>query len=886
VLAVKPATGLDQPYPGLRAFEPGEEYLFYGREAHNEQLLSRLSENRLLAVVGASGSGKSSLVRAGLLPALYRGRLIGATSRWRICVMHPGSAPLDNLAETLAEQKALSSDKESVRKEIGRSSLGLVRAVRSEAGDFSEGESLLLFVDQFEELFRFVRERRKEDGGAEARLFVASLLEATERSTAPVYVVLTMRSDFIGDCTQFPGLPEALNRCQYLVPRLSREQVRAAIEKPLRIAGARMSPRLVERLLNELGEDTDQLPVLQHALNRTFYQWRAAGATGEVTVDHYVAAGTLEGALNAHADGLLASLGDAQPWAEKVFRCLTVIEGGRKIRRATRVDRIYEVVGAQSGSSRQHVEAVIDKFSSRENSLLLVTGKYQIADIAHESLITHWKTLDAWVEAEAKAAEWYQSAAADAAWKRRTWRDPELAITLGFLEQGVWNPAWASRLPVVKVPFEVVQEFINRGVSEQRREKEEEEGRRAKELADAHAIAEAERRAKLDAEAARAAEREARQAADANAAAQVRAKRWLITAGIFLFIAAAALALFELSRIQQRAANRIVQAQKAQLSSLTSEETFISYQLQQANQSASQKEALQRKLDQLSNEKIQLEKQVASNPIQLPPPVIAVPPQNADTVPKSDLTAAHQQISDLNEALKQSENEATQLQNRIDELQKRLLPDSSSTSKPSPPAAEALQGSPPAAAPDLDQVSTFGANPALDVPKDDPRLVEQYRKASEAGDPHATTYLGLMYDIGLGGLPKDAVKAVELYKKAAAVGDSWAMNKIGIMYQQGRGGLPKDDTKAVEFYSKAAAAGDSYAMNNLGAMYQEGRGGLALDDAKAVELYRKAADLGNPGAMVHLAFMYETGRGGLHKDKKKAKDLRQKAAQIRAGGTS
>ncbi len=608
-----PELQLDQPYPGLRPFEPNEEFLFYGRETHNEQLLRRLSENRLLAVVGNSGSGKSSLVRAGLLPALYRGRLIGATSRWRICVMRPGSAPLDNLAETLAEQEIPSSNRQTVRKAVGRSSLGLIHAVR--ASNFAEGESLLIVVDQFEELFRFVQERKQEDGGAEACLFVASLLEATELSTAPVYVVLTMRSDYIGDCTQFPGLPEALNRSQYLIPRLSREQMRDAIEKPLRVAGARMSPRLIERLLNELSDDTGELPVLQHALNRTFHEWRAGGGAGDVTVDHYLAAGTLQGALDAHADRLFASLGDAQPWTEKVFRCLTGMEGGRKVRRPIRLDRIYDVAGARDDYSRKLVLTVVEKYSGRDDSLLVWSGKKlgpdSIIDISHESLITHWEKLGGWVEAETKAAEWYASAARDVAWNRRTWRDPELSTALAFLEQGIWNESWAARLKDCKASFSEVEKFIRRGVADQQKEKDAEEAQRAKELADARALADAERAAKLEAE--------------ARAEAQARAKRWLIVAAVFLLIAAVAAAGYAWSRQREievtnqlREANKRelllrnqLQALDRSLNRTASQKSAIRNQLQQSNQSPTERAELQKRLEQVAKERDDLQEQRA-----------------------------------------------------------------------------------------------------------------------------------------------------------------------------------------------------------------------------------------------------------------------------------
>lgn len=203
--------------------------MFFGREQHTQQLLERLAKTRFVAVVGTSGSGKSSLVRAGLLPALYRGYLVGATSRWRIAVMRPGSAPIENLAVALASQAISSYNPTHLQAALRRTSLGLVDTVR-EAG-LAEGESLLIVVDQFEELFRFHSERRTQDGGAEAALFADSLLEAADSFNSAIHVILTMRSEFIGECAQFPGLPAALNRGQYLIPCLNRDQRRAAIEK-------------------------------------------------------------------------------------------------------------------------------------------------------------------------------------------------------------------------------------------------------------------------------------------------------------------------------------------------------------------------------------------------------------------------------------------------------------------------------------------------------------------------------------------------------------------------------------------------------------------------------------------------------------------------------
>ncbi|HEY6344843.1 MAG TPA: AAA family ATPase [Bryobacteraceae bacterium] len=516
-----------QPYPGLRPFQPEEALKFHGRETHTAELLRRLAESRFVAVVGNSGSGKSSLVRAGLLPALYRGRLIGATSQWRICIMRPEEAPVRALARALAEQNVPSTNEGAVFEEVNRSTLGLVRAVR--AAKFAPGESLLLVVDQFEELFRFARERKEEDGGADARLFVDSLREAADLSSAPVYIVLTMRSEFLGDCSQFPGLPELLNRGQYLIPAMTRDQIRAAIEKPVRLAGAKMSARLVELLLNQLGSDTGQLPVLQHALNQTFQQWKKNGTSGEIGVDDYALAGEMKGSLNAHAESLLDPKLD--PWTEWIFRCLTTVEpGGRKIRRPTRLDRMFEIVGAFDERARGRVLDVIRIYGHRDHAMLVwsrpALSDESVVDISHESLIEHWERLGKWVDAEADAASLYQAASLDVKAKRRgaaaRWRGQRLLDARQFIEKGPWNQAWAARLRIPDALFADVGEFVEQ-----------------------EAVAEltAAQRAKEDAEARAAAEAKAKQAAQSQAKAERRMK-WAIAAAAALGVGLALFGLF------------------------------------------------------------------------------------------------------------------------------------------------------------------------------------------------------------------------------------------------------------------------------------------------------------------------------------------------------
>jgi hypothetical protein len=464
---------IEQPFPGLRPFDLNDAFLFFGRDTHTQDLLDRLARNRFLAVVGTSGSGKSSLVRAGLMPALLRGYLVGATSHWRIAVMRPGSGPISQLAETLSAKDVLDTDCDHLRATLGGSSYGLVSAVK--AAGLGPGESLLVFVDQFEELFRFAAERRISES-SDGLLFVASLLEAVDSLDTPVYVVLTMRTDFLGDCTAFAGLPEALNRSQYLIPRLSREQRREAIERPIEIANAEIAPRLVRQILNDMGDDPDQLPVMQHALARMYRLWKSSGGHTPIDLEDYEKSGAVASALNEHAQSIYDGFAPAdREWTRKLFRCLTTMERGREVRRPSGLDRIFRVTGADQPADREAVLNIIELFARKENSLLLVTRddrlEDRIVDISHESLIRKWRQLGNWVKEEAESAEWFYDLLRDTARQAKGeadyWVNPELSRVLDRRKRDGWTAAWAEQY-ASKGSFTTVENFLERSQTRER----------------------------------------------------------------------------------------------------------------------------------------------------------------------------------------------------------------------------------------------------------------------------------------------------------------------------------------------------------------------------------------------------------------------------------
>ena len=255
----------DAPYPGLRPFKRGETDIFFGREEQTDELVDRLSRTRFLSVVGPSGCGKSSLVRAGLLDALETGFMAAAGAGWQVADMRPGGRPMLRLADALLAMSGrprYDNDSAFLQAALERGPRSLIEYL--DDLPLPKGDNLLILVDQFEEIFRFALGTGQE----EADTFVALLLAATKQREQPVYVVITMRSDFIGDCARFTGLAEAVNEAQFLTPRLTREQSREAIEGPARVFGGEVEPALVNRLLNDMGTDPDQLPLMQHVLMR------------------------------------------------------------------------------------------------------------------------------------------------------------------------------------------------------------------------------------------------------------------------------------------------------------------------------------------------------------------------------------------------------------------------------------------------------------------------------------------------------------------------------------------------------------------------------------------------------------------------------------------
>jgi energy-coupling factor transporter ATP-binding protein EcfA2 len=525
------------PFPGLRPFEQEETHLFFGRDGQSKELLKRLQDSRFLALVGVSGSGKSSLVRAGLLPALYGGLMSAVESDWRIAVFRPGNNPIRNMAHALITQAGMGGDSglEDVEVAIAettlrRGNLGLLellkqakRKVRVGGRPFlGANENVLIVVDQFEEIFRIieqydelVRVKHLSEGHSdlegnvadgldyhprdEASAFVKLLLESTRKNKdgqygENIYIIVTMRSDYLGETAQFWGMPEKINEGQYLIPRMNRDERRKAIVGPVAVAGGSIAEPLVNQLLNDAGENPGHLPILQHALMR---MWELAGSAsrknGGLNLGHYDQIGKLSGALSQHANEAYDELSpEHQKLAANIFKGLT--EKGlsnREIRRPMTIAEICAVVGAKESD----VKTVVECFRKEGRWFLMPPptkdkeGKRPelksetLIDISHESLISGWDKLSKWVNEEAESARTYKRLADTAILKDRGeeefYRGTALQVALKWREVNAPNAAWARRY---HPEFDKAIAFLDGSLKDTQQREQAEKDRVAKDL--------------------------------------------------------------------------------------------------------------------------------------------------------------------------------------------------------------------------------------------------------------------------------------------------------------------------------------------------------------------------------------------------------------------
>jgi WD40 repeat protein/energy-coupling factor transporter ATP-binding protein EcfA2 len=486
------------PFPGIRSFETDESHLFFGRESQIETIVSVLVQTHFLAIIGSSGSGKSSLIRAGVIPAILKGE-IHDQKNWDMTVFKPGDHPITSFATEYAEtfnKKANSTGKAII------ASTQVEKALRTDfqpvlnAHQQLGSEPWLIVIDQFEEIFRYQKEANAAVAKNESILFINLFLDLVQKQDTdiPIYVILTMRSDFLDQCTELPGLTEALNKGHFLIPRMTPQSLQDAIVKPIREFGDEISDELVNRLISDLGDQSDQLPVMQHALMRAWDYWNV-NRVGDQPLEllHYEAVGTISSALSLHAEEIFNELkkDELKNDTERLFKALTDLGADK---RSTRRPTTFADILKVTNSSKNDLIEIIDQFRAPGRAFLMPPHYVPIQpgtviDISHESFMRVWGRLKDWVDEETKSAELYlrlsKSAELYQQGKSGLWTNPELEIAVKWKQKNKPNPYWADRYDP---GFERAIEFLDYSKKESDFEILKKENRQKRELSRARKI--------------------------------------------------------------------------------------------------------------------------------------------------------------------------------------------------------------------------------------------------------------------------------------------------------------------------------------------------------------------------------------------------------------
>lgn len=448
-------TSLLNPFPGLRAFGPGDAHLLFGRTAGCDEVIAKLHQTRFVSVLGASGSGKSSLVQSGVIPRLLAENTEGKRS-WSYAVLRPNNNPIDALANELSALSAaagfayVSPMAASIALHNDSEGLGdVVSRIRKNLR-----QRIILVIDQFEEIFRYSTDQTKGQSGDNISDFVNLLIAAVKQEDTGLYIIVTMQSDFIPECSRFESLISLMNSGSYLIPQIKGAAYAEIIEEPLRLTKTPIDGKLVNTIILEAGNKAGYLPQMQHMLMRLWDQWNKCSDTSRsIGITDYDAIGRLDGALSNHAGKAYSELSEKHKFVcERLFKTITA---SGKDRKGKRKPEKISVIQAITCCSLDDLIAVIEIFRSSQYSFLTPGPETHLTpdtviDVSHESIIASWDLLRKWVEEEEESQKLYlrlsQSASKHQEGKENFWSPPELILAINWREKLRPSVAWAERI--------------------------------------------------------------------------------------------------------------------------------------------------------------------------------------------------------------------------------------------------------------------------------------------------------------------------------------------------------------------------------------------------------------------------------------------------------
>ena len=448
----------EPPFKGLQYFDEQDAGRFFGREQLTAKIVGRLAEMRFLAIVGASGSGKSSLVRAGVIPALRRGERLadGAlpptdSGQWAMHLITPTAHPLEALAATLMRDAPSVSAVAALQQELAANPRALALAARQALAQGGHTH-LLLVIDQFEEIFTLCR------SAAERQAFIDNLLAAADPQDAqPITLLIALRADFYAHCAQHDGLREIVSRQQEYIGAMSREELFRAIVQPAALGGWKIQEGLVELMLDEVQDEPGALPLLSHALLETWARRR--GRT--MTLSGYTESGGIRGAIAQTAETVFRQrlTPPQQAVARMIFVRLTELgeagqEGGPASPDTRRRVPFSELI--TRASDELTIEAVLNILAEARlvTTDTLPPGDTQVVEVAHEAIIREWPTLRGWLNQDREGLIRQRQLTQDASDWEQLNRDAGALYRGARLEQTLaWLKGYTEPLSLLESDF-------------------------------------------------------------------------------------------------------------------------------------------------------------------------------------------------------------------------------------------------------------------------------------------------------------------------------------------------------------------------------------------------------------------------------------------------
>lgn len=473
----------ENPYVGLEAFSASQSAYFFGREEAVQELLKRLNTGRFLTVIGSSGCGKSSLIKAGLLPELQRDRLVGS-SHWAIATLTPTNQPCHALTKALERHTPAT-------------------------------QPLVLFIDQFEEVFTLCEDE------AQRQDFIRQMASLVKTPDCLTRVIVAIRGDFLDRCAFYPETADLINEARpttYVVPPLSPAELEAAIERPALSHGVAFDPGLVSQMVADVIDRPGALPLLQYALKEL---WRVCitdlpTAPPRLTWQGYQQIDGVSGALNQRASDLYRHFSpNDRTFIRRLF--MELVQFGEE-QEATRRRASWEQIRSQADSPEQS-QRVVEILAGSQQRLIITDER--TVEVAHEALLSEWSLLRGWIEEDRESIRLKRQLETDCQeWQERFQRSDEALLTgarLAAIQE--WNAKQQPKLTAIQTAF-LQQSLEKRDRIQQEREHQLER------LADQ--------------------QRQLRQEADENAHLERQKRRlakrgWLLVAGLLMAIAAAAL---------------------------------------------------------------------------------------------------------------------------------------------------------------------------------------------------------------------------------------------------------------------------------------------------------------------------------------------------------